>query len=108
MAALQDSRTVYDAGGTVSLFRPTLQKLQLMPDQDFERLIRHVLEEIFPRYRVEATPPGADGGVDLTLVKNFALGGQELFVVQAKRYKQGNNVGIACIRRRTCPCVCQR
>lgn len=80
------SRRIHDQAAS----RPKGQKTAHLNWQDFETL----LAEAFRRrgFRVEETPNGPDGGIDIRLIKE-----QALYLVQCKHWKR-SRVGVKIVR----------
>lgn len=73
----------------------TLEKIQAMPPRDFEVLVGDVLEKM-GYGKAEVTKYSGDNGVDV-IINADRLGINQLYV-QAKRYSDGNNVGLSDIK----------
>ena len=64
------------------------------------RQFEYLTGEFFRRhgYRVEVTPPGHDGGIDIRAAKDNSVTGPELVLIQAKRYSDDRRVDIETVK----------
>jgi hypothetical protein len=64
------------------------------------RQFEYLVGEFFRRhkYRVIVTPPSGDGGIDIRAIRDTAILGPELVVVQAKRLCEGRQVNIETVK----------
>jgi hypothetical protein len=69
--------------------------MRQMHPRKFEELIAEIFKE--KGYDVTLTPTSRDGGKDIIAAYNTPLGHQ-LFIVECKRYKEKNKVGVEVVR----------
>ena len=80
------------------LVERTLKQIMNSRPAVFEMLVMRLLECVYDygssrKVQSEVTPLTGDGGIDGTLTITHPLGSKEVICVQAKRWKDGNNVG---------------
>lgn len=71
--------------------------LYSLPPRKFEELVAAVFKQ--SGFDVELTPETRDGGIDIIAVRNDALVGRELHLIECKRYLPQNTVGIGVVQR---------
>lgn len=71
--------------------------LHSLPPRKFEELVAAVFKQ--NGFSVELTPETRDGGIDIIAVRRDALVGQELHLIECKRYLPYNAVGIGVVQR---------
>ena len=80
------------------LVEGTLGRIMSSSPAVFEMLVMRLLECVYDygnsrKVQSEVTPLTGDGGIDGILTITHPLGSREVICVQAKRWKDGNNVG---------------
>jgi restriction system protein len=68
-----------------------------LPPRKFEELVASIFRQ--NGFEVELTPESRDGGIDIIAVRNDKLAGQELHLIECKRYLPNNTVGIGIVQR---------
>lgn len=63
---------------------------------EFELLVERLLNEF--GYKTERTPKTRDGGYDIIAIKTNELSGKDTYLIECKRYKSENKIGIDLIR----------
>ena len=65
------------------------------------RKFEEVIASIFQNngFEVELTPKTHDGGIDILAIEKKPITGKSLYIVECKRYKPSNKVGIGIVQR---------
>lgn len=78
-------------------FRKNPQKLYEISPRQFEEFVAAVFRN--QGFYVELTPETRDGGFDLLAVENSRLTGENVIIVECKKYRQDKRVGVGVIQR---------
>lgn len=81
----------------IAFLRKHPELARQIPPRTFEELIAEILKTY--GYEIELTAPTRDFGVDIVGIKKTGLVVPQTIVVEAKRWKQQNKVGIGLVQR---------
>lgn len=90
---------IYNDVGEESLeyFRKHPDELRRISPRNFEEIIALIFEN--NGFKVELTPQTCDKGIDIIAVRNDILTGDDVHLIECKRHKSENKVGIGIVQR---------
>ena len=81
----------------IKYFRDHPEEMYSMAPRKFEELIAAIFKN--HGFNVELTPATRDGGIDIIAVENSKLTGENVHLVECKRYARYKHVGIGIVQR---------
>ncbi len=80
----------------IDFFAGRPEEMQHMPSRDFEKLIAELLRR--EGFEVFLTPETRDGGYDILALRHQRVTGDEVFLVECKRYARSRKISVGMIR----------
>lgn len=81
----------------ISYFAKYPEKMYEMPPRKFEELIAAIFGN--HGFKVYLTPETRDGGYDILAIQKNEITGENSYLVECKRYKPENKIGVGIIRQ---------